>query len=66
MTVHRITSSDTTGKPLEAFPRNKGREEFRVSLDEFNGRPFFSLRIEERDDSGTWWPTREEVGDRLT
>jgi len=54
------------GRRLIALPRGEGREELRVSLDEFKGRPYVSLRVWERDASGHWWPTKRGVSVRLS
>jgi hypothetical protein len=49
------------GQVLAGIPRNEGHDELRVTLDTYNGRPFISVRLWERDRSGGWWPTRKCV-----
>src|SRR4051812_46264284 len=44
-------------------PTEKG--ERRISLDEFNGHNFISLRIWEADQSGGMWPTKKGATVRL-
>jgi hypothetical protein len=63
--IEVATQPVDTGKLLEAFPRNKGREELRVTLSEFNGHQFVSLRVWERDFKGKFWPTKRGVSVRL-
>jgi hypothetical protein len=40
------------GQVLATMPRNDGRDELKVILDTYNGRPFISVRLWERDRSG--------------
>lgn len=47
-----------TGRRLAAFPRNRGEEELRVNLAEFNGHEYLSLRVWSRGSDGNWWPVR--------
>jgi hypothetical protein len=64
--VDRPSPPQETGERLLTFPRPDGAE-LRVSLDEFNGHNFISLRVWEpaRDGSGVMWPTKKGVTVRL-
>lgn len=57
----RAGPSEETGKRLATLPRNDGAEEVRISLDEFNGHKYISLRLWFTDDRGNWWPTKKGV-----
>ena len=46
------------GRRLGAVSRGDGRDELRVTLKTFAGRPFVSLRVWSRDDDGAWWPVK--------
>lgn len=46
-----------TGRRLATFPRGDGVE-LRVSLAEYQGRPYVALRVWERGQDGQWWPVR--------
>jgi hypothetical protein len=50
------------GRRLAALPRPGGRgranAELRVALAEFEGRPYFALRVWEQDQEGRWWPCK--------
>lgn len=46
------------GQPLAAIPRGDGRDELRVSLKEFQDRPYVSIRLWSRDDRGQFWPQK--------
>lgn len=46
------------GQRLAAIPRNRGDEELRIDLSEFNGRPYVSLRVWGKDQQGQWWPVK--------
>jgi hypothetical protein len=50
------------GERLAAFPRRGGRDrpdaELRVTLNEYNGHKFLSLRIWEQNQAGVFWPAR--------
>ncbi len=46
-----------TGERLATFPRDPGTE-LRVSRAEYQGRPFVSLRVWQRDQAGAWWPVK--------
>src|SRR5689334_143522 len=48
---------DPTGRPLATLQRGRG-EELRVSLDEFEGHPFVSLRVWAPGPTGELWPVR--------
>jgi hypothetical protein len=48
------------------LPRRDGREELRVNLAEYQGRPYLAVRLWQRDQSGAWWPTRKGVSIRLS
>jgi hypothetical protein len=45
------------GERLATFARGDGVE-MRVSRAEYQGRPFVSLRVWERDQAGAWWPVK--------
>jgi Transcriptional Coactivator p15 (PC4) len=60
----QAAAPEDTGQRLVTFPRNQG-DELRVSLAEFNGFKFISLRVWERDRSGAWWPTKKGASIRL-
>lgn len=45
------------GEKLATFARGPDAE-MRVSLAEFEGRPYVSLRLWERDRGGGWWPVK--------
>jgi len=45
------------GERLGTFPRGDGSE-MRVNLATFEGKPFVSLRLWERDQTGGWWPVK--------
>jgi hypothetical protein len=45
------------GRRLATFPRGDGAE-MRVNLSEYQGKPFVSLRLWERDQDGAWWPVK--------
>lgn len=45
------------GRRLATFPRGQGAE-MRVNLSEYQGKPFVSLRLWERDQAGAWWPVK--------
>src|SRR4051794_20663412 len=46
-----------TGYRLATFERHGG-EEFRVSLAEYRGHPFVSLRVWAPGSDGQWWPVK--------
>jgi hypothetical protein len=46
-----------TGRRLATFPRGD-REELRVTLAEYKGRPYLALRVWAEGDGGGWWPVR--------
>ena len=54
-----------TGRRLATFPRNQGKEELRLGLDNFEGHDYVSLRLWARGDDGSWWPTRKGCSIRL-
>jgi hypothetical protein len=45
------------GERVATFPRGDGVE-FRLNLAEYQGRPYLSLRVWERDQAGAWWPVK--------
>lgn len=53
---------DDQGQRLVTLPRSSkaGEEELRVSLAEFNGHPYLSLRVWARDAPGQWWPQKSK------
>lgn len=58
-----------TGRRLVALPRSRRGgpdEELRVSLDEYQGHPYISVRLWTQDArSGAWWPSKKGVSVRL-
>ncbi len=56
-------------------PRENGRrlgtinrsetEEIRINWSEFEGHPFFSIRMWKRYDDGTWWPDKRGIAIRV-
>jgi hypothetical protein len=60
---------EPNGEILARFARKNpdGSEcELRVSLEEFQGNPYISVRAWERDQAGQWWPTKKGVSVRLS
>lgn len=55
--VQAPTAPQERGERLATFKRGDGQE-LRVTLAEYEGHPFISLRLWERDQAGTWWPIR--------
>jgi hypothetical protein len=51
---------DDEGERLAAIPRNDGREELRVTLKSYEGRPYVALRVWEKDDRGRYWPVKNK------
>jgi hypothetical protein len=49
------------GERLATFPRGEGVE-MRVCLAEYQGRPFVSFRVWERNQAGEWWPVKGKGG----
>lgn len=49
------------GKRLLTLSRGDGAE-LRINLAEFQGRPFISIRLWEKNPSGEWWPTKGRGG----
>ena len=45
------------GKRLATFARGEGVE-LRVTLAEYQDRPYVSLKVWERNQAGAWWPVR--------
>lgn len=55
----RSTAPEPRGTLLCAHPRQGPEgvpQELRVYLDAYEGRPFLSLRLWQRDVAGGWWP----------
>lgn len=52
------------GERLATLPRGQG-EELRVSLDEYEGRPYISLRVWAIGQDGSWWPTKKGCSVRI-
>ncbi len=52
------------GERLATLPRGQG-EELRVSLDEYEGRPYISLRVWSVASDGSWWPTKKGCSVRI-
>jgi hypothetical protein len=46
-----------TGQRLAVFPRSRDQE-LRVSLAEYGGHDYVSLRVWAMDQDGQWWPVR--------
>lgn len=58
-----------TGTLIASFPRpsREGQDcELRLVLDEYQGHPYLSLRVWQRDHAGAFWPTRKGVSVRLS
>jgi hypothetical protein len=53
-----------SGERLATFSRGQGVE-LRITLDEYEGRPYIGLRLWELGQSGGWWPTKRGVTIRL-
>lgn len=47
-----------SGQRLATFPRPRNGEELRVTLEEYNGHPFLSLRVWAPGTGGQLWPVR--------
>lgn len=45
------------GERLATFPRTDA-EELRVTWDQYDGRPYLSLRVWTRNAAGAWWPDK--------
>lgn len=45
------------GQRLATFDRGEGTE-LRVNLAEYNGHPYISIRVWERNQAGQWWPVK--------
>jgi hypothetical protein len=66
---------DHTPEQPPAPPAERGRrlltasrgrdEELRVSLDEYESRPYLALRIWAKGSDGAWWPTKKGVSIRV-
>ena len=57
-----------TGTLLATFPRpsREGQDcELRLVLDEYQGHPYLSLRVWQKDQAGAFWPTRRGVSVRM-
>jgi hypothetical protein len=52
------SAPEDDGQPLGSFRRGDGRDELRISLKTYEGRPYVSLRVWSRDDGGAWWPQK--------
>jgi hypothetical protein len=52
------------GKRLMTLERDEDTE-LRLSLDEYQGHAYYSLRVWQRGDDGRMWPTRKGVSIRL-
>lgn len=53
------------GRPLGVFPRGDGRDELRITLKTFEGRPYVALRAWERGSDGQSYPTKKGVTVRI-
>lgn len=47
------------GERLATSARSES-EELRITLGEYNGRPFLSIRVWSRGTDGQWWPTKDK------
>jgi hypothetical protein len=56
-TPDRPSPPAETGERLATFDRGEGQE-LRVTLAEFNGHPFISLRVWEKGRDGRMWPQK--------
>ena len=60
---------EPSGELVAAFARPGFRGgpdgELRVSVDEYQGHSFISLRLWERGTDGEWWPTKKGISVRL-
>jgi hypothetical protein len=54
------------GERLATLPRERDGTELRVSRQEYEGRPYLSLRVWRRDHDGGWWPTRKGLSIRTS
>lgn len=58
---------EATGKLLATCVRgHKKNEELRISLDEYRGHAYVSLRVWERGGKGPFWPSKKGVTIRLS
>ena len=48
------------GEPLGSFPRGDGRDELRVTLKTYEGKPYVSIRVWSRDERGQFWPVKNK------
>ncbi len=51
------TPPEERGKRLATLRRGDS-EELRLAWQEYQGRPFLSVRLWTRDDAGSWWPDK--------
>src|SRR5207248_540653 len=51
------TPPQENGRRLATIGRSKD-EELRVNWSEYEGKPYLSIRLWTRDDSGGWWPSK--------
>ena len=51
------TPPEERGQRLASIPRGRD-EELRISLDEYEGRPYVSVRVWARGTGGSWWPVK--------
>jgi Transcriptional Coactivator p15 (PC4) len=58
------TAPEERGERLATIPRGP-TEELRVSLDEFNGHPFVSVRLWVLGSDGQHWPTKKGLSIRI-
>jgi Transcriptional Coactivator p15 (PC4) len=61
---HQAEPPQDSGERLAVYPRGKDQE-MRISLSEYNGNPYVSMRLWERGRDGAWWPTRKGCSIRL-
>jgi hypothetical protein len=63
---HAGTPPVDDGELLDALPRSEGREALRITLKEYEGRPYVGVRIWVRDDrTGAMWPTKRGCSVRI-
>lgn len=55
---------EPSGELLVSIARGES-EQLRVSLDEYEGHPFISIRLWAMDRGGAWWPTKKGVTVRV-
>jgi len=54
-----VKGPEERGRRLATLPRPPSGE-LRVTWDEYQGRPYLSLRLWNQDGNGTWWPDKDK------